>query len=72
MPIWTTISELRLGCFGVLRLGRPAVLVLDNINIIAQQDPGLLVALQQRAKAASDDELLRLPLCVLTGLLCLG
>ena len=36
---------------------RPAVLVLDNINIVAQESPKLLYVLQQNAKIAADNGL---------------
>ena len=36
---------------------RPAVLVLDNINVVAQACPDLLYVFQQRAKTAADQEL---------------
>ena len=36
---------------------RPAVLVLDNIDIVAQESPKLLYVLQQDAKIAADNEL---------------
>lgn len=39
--------------------GRPAVLVLDNINIIAQQNPDLLMVLRHSAKEASDIKLFK-------------
>ena len=37
--------------------GRPAVLVLDNIDIVAQKGPRLLCGLQHEAKFAADNEL---------------
>ena len=40
--------------------GRPAVLVLDDINIIAKADPDLLRVLQDNAKKAADNELFKL------------
>lgn len=40
--------------------GRPAVLVLDDVNIIAQDNPGLLRVLQHHAKMAADNELFKL------------
>ena len=39
--------------------GRPAVLVLDDINIIAQANPDLLRILQHHAKKAADNELFK-------------
>ena len=36
---------------------RPAVLILDNINVVAQSSPELLCVLQQAAKIAADKEL---------------
>ena len=37
--------------------GRPAVLALDNINIVAQKSPKLLYFLQHNAKIAADNGL---------------
>lgn len=34
--------------------GRPAVLVLDNINVLADKHPEVLDSLQDRAKIAAD------------------
>ena len=36
---------------------RHAVLILDNVNIVAQESPKLLYVLQQNAKIAADKEL---------------
>ena len=39
--------------------GRAAVLVLDNIDFVAEENPGLLRVLQQHAKATSDRKLFK-------------
>jgi len=40
------------------KYGRPAVIVFDNINILAQLDPSTLKILQNEAKRSADDNLI--------------